>query len=92
MNQVKQKVVINGYFPSWIQFISMVPQGSILGQVLFEYFLNDLDNGVVNRILKFADDTKFVNKVKSEAEVKALQSDLQRCLIRLTNALQHRQQ
>jgi len=35
-----------------------------------------LDDGVVNKILKFADDTKIVNKVASEDQIKILQSDL----------------
>jgi len=38
--------------------------------------INDLDDSVVNKILKFADDTKIVSKVASEDQIKILQSDL----------------
>ena len=58
------------------RFISGVPEGSILGPLLFIIFINDLDDGVVNKILKFADDTKIVSKVASEYQIKILQSDL----------------
>ena len=43
---------------------------------MFIIFRNDLDDGVVNKILKFADDTKIVSKVASEDQIKILQSDL----------------
>ena len=44
---------------------------------MFIIFINDLDDGVVNKILNFADDTKIVSKVASEDQIKILQSDLQ---------------
>ena len=43
---------------------------------LFIIFVNDLDDGVVNKIAKFVDDTKIVSKVASEDQIKILRSDL----------------
>jgi len=65
----QQRVVLNGYESAWLYVVRGVPQGSILGPLLFLLFINDIDNGVVNKFLKFADDTKLVGIVFSESEV-----------------------
>jgi len=65
---------------AWIEVISGVPQRSVLGTILFLIFVNDLDCGVFNRLLKFADDTKLFGKVQSELDSIGLQQDLQRLL------------
>jgi len=42
-----------------------VPQGSVLGSLLFVVFINDIDECVAGKIFKFADDTKIYRTVIS---------------------------
>ena len=72
----RQRVVVDGEVSSWKPVLSGVPQGSVLGLILFLMYINDLEEGVTGNILKFADDTKLFRKVKEIGDKQKLKMTL----------------
>ena len=74
----KQRVKINGKYSSWSDVISGVPQGSVLGPLLFILFINDLPDCLNSCSCKiFADDTKIARSANNLEDVELIQQDLE---------------
>ena len=74
----RQRVVINGEASDWEHVKSGVPQGSLLGPVLFSIYINDIDMIIelLTLLIKFADDTKAANIIRGEEDRRRLQEAL----------------
>ena len=83
----RQRVVVDGEVSSWKPVSSGVPQGSVLGPILFLIYINDLEEGVTGNILTFADDTKLFRKTKGIGDKQKLQDDIYK-LVRWSEKLQ----
>ena len=60
----KQRVTLNGSFSEYSKIESGVPQGSVLGPLLFLIYINDLEKNIKSKIKFFADDTMLFSIVK----------------------------
>ena len=66
------RVGIRGSFSEWIKVLSGVPQGSVLGLLLFLLFVNDLPDWIKNSMRMFADDVKIWNVIRSQTDSESL--------------------
>ena len=71
-----QTVKVNGVSSETDPVISGIPQGSVLGPILFIIFINDILDNVQSEGFLFADDTKVFRSVGSKADAEALQADI----------------
>ena len=78
LTDTRQHVVVDGEVSNWKSVLSEVPQGSVLGPLLFLIYINDLDDTITSNALKFADDTKVFRKVNTDSDKQHLQNDLDR--------------
>ena len=69
-------VVINGVKSQWGAVKSGVPQGSVLGPILFLIYVSDISDDVSSNVILFADDTKLYSRVERQEDCHTLQEDI----------------
>ena len=62
----RQRVVVNNSRSSWADVTSGIPQGSVLGPLLFICYINDMPSSVLSSIYLFADDAKLSRNISSD--------------------------
>ena len=74
----KQVVVVDRVKSTWSEIISGIPQGSVLGPILFLIYISDIGEDLIAKTLVYVDDTKVKQKVNSEEDVESLQKELEK--------------
>ena len=78
LNEREQIVIANGVKSKESFVKSGVPQGTVLGPILFLILISDIDNNISSTASMFADDTRVLRKISTEEDVEALQEDLEK--------------
>ena len=76
LSQRKQQVVINGVASNVTNVTSGVPQGTVLGPILFLIYISDIGDNITSSKKIYVDDTKIKKGIRNESDVEELQEDL----------------
>ena len=76
----KQRVVLGGRKSEWQNVTSGIPQGSVLGPILFTIFINDMPDVVHSCMKLFADDAKVFRAIESFEDISLIQEDIDKLL------------
>ncbi len=71
-----QRVVVGGEHSAWTDVVSGVPQGTVLGPLLFLIYINDLPDNIHSTVRLFADDCVLYHVIKNTSDSQKLQEDL----------------
>ena len=74
----QQRVVVNGVKSDWAPVLSGVPQGTVLGPLLFSLYINDISLDIESEIRLFADDCVCYREIKDAVDTMKLQRDIDR--------------
>ena len=72
----RQRVCIRGTESVWTEVRSGIPQGSVLGPILFVIYINDLPDVISSYVYMYADDTKIFRVIGDDGDANSLQRDL----------------
>ena len=72
----QQQVVVNGSTSKWHPVSSGIPQGSVLGPILFVVYINDLPECGNSNVYFFADDTKMFREIIGATDLETFQKDI----------------
>ena len=78
LNSRTQQVLVEGQSSEKVPVVSGVPQGSVLGPVLFLIFINNLPDNIISSTRLFADDCILYRQISSDNDQNLLQDDLDR--------------
>ena len=85
-----QTTVVNGVHPSYVEVTSGVPQGSVLGPMLFLLYINDINNAITSQIKLFVDDSvlyrnihnqNYLDTISSWAEKRLMELNINKCSV-----------
>ena len=77
LSERKQQVVVAAGKSEWVSVTSGIPQGSVLGPILFVMYINNLPENLKSKTYMFADDTKIYKAIETPDDIKEVEEDLE---------------